>query len=92
MCARSKRASCSCQKISPSGSAAVFSSRLLQEPLAQLGGGGLGEGDDQQFVERRAFAFEAVEAAGDERLGLAGAGTGCDEGRIAARGDGALLR
>lgn len=56
------------------------------EALAQFGGGGLGEGDDEQFVERGAVVVEAVEAAGDERLGLASAGTGDDE-HVAARGD-----
>ena len=61
------------------------------ETLAHLGGGGFGEGDDEQFVERCAFAFEAVEAAGDERPGLAGARAGHDE-EIAASRHGCLLR
>ena len=45
-----------------------------------------GVGDDEQFVERRAFAVEAVEAAGDGRPSFAGAGAGHDED-VAARGD-----
>jgi len=63
-----------------------FVLEFAAEPLAHFGGGGLGEGDDEKFVERCAFAVEAVEAAGDERPGLAGAGAGHDED-VAARGD-----
>ena len=44
-----------------------FNLEFATETLAQLGGGGLGEGDDKQFVERRVCAVEAVEAAGDEQ-------------------------
>ena len=89
----SKRASCSCQKLRVDrhrlrGSDWIADLRIFfnrtAETLAHLGGGGLGEGDDEQFVERRAFAVEAIEAAGDERLGLAGAGAGHDED-VAAR-------
>jgi len=60
------------------------------EALAQFGGGSLGEGDDEQFVERRTVAFKAVEAAGNERAGLAGARAGHDED-VATRGDGRRL-
>jgi len=53
-----------------------FFFKFAAEALAQLGGGGLGESDDEQFVQRNAFAVKAVEAAGNERPGLAGAGAG----------------
>ena len=45
-----------------------FSSKLAAEALAHFGGGGLGESDDEHFVERRAFAGEAVQATLDEGL------------------------
>ncbi len=53
---------------------------------AHLGGGGFGERDDEQFVERRLIAAQAIQATGDECFGLAGTGTGHDED-VAARGD-----
>ena len=67
-----------------------FVFEFAAKALAQLGGGGLGESDDEQFVERRAFAFEAVEAAGHERLGFPGARAGHDED-VAALFHGFLL-
>ena len=67
-----------------------FFFQTFAETLAHFGGGGLGEGDNQQFVLRRALAFEAVKAAGDERPGLAGARAGHDKA-IAARGNCLLL-
>ena len=59
--------------------------------LAQFGGGGLGEGNDEQFVQRRAVAVEAVETTGDEGGGFAGSGTSHDE-HVAAGFDRLLLR
>ena len=61
-----------------------FGFEFAPEALAQFGGGGLGERNDEEFVERRAFTVKAVEATGDECFGFAGAGTGHDED-IAAR-------
>ena len=61
------------------------------EPLAHFRGGGLGEGDDEKFVERRAFAVKAIQTTRDERVSFARASAGHDE-HVAARGDGVLLR
>ena len=54
--------------------------------LAQFGGGGFGEGDDEQFIQRRAVAFEAVQTAGNERGGFASSGTSHNE-HVATRFD-----
>ncbi len=64
----------------------AFFLQTLAQSLAQLSGGGFGESNHQQFLKRGAIAIEAIEAAGDERLGFAGSGTGHDE-HVAARGD-----
>ena len=90
MCAASKSASCAAQ-CGSSWLAANFFLDPFAEPLAHFRRGGLGEGDDEQFVERCAFAVQAVEAALDERAGFARAGAGHDQ-HVAARGDGAALR
>ena len=67
-----------------------FFLEFAAEALAEFGGGGLGEGDDEEFIERDAFAGEAVQAAFDEGLGLAGAGARHDQD-VAARSDRAPL-
>ena len=68
-----------------------FCFHRLTEALAHFGGGGFGEGNDEQFVERRVIAGETVEAAFDEGFGFARAGAGHDE-NVAARDDRATLR
>ena len=61
------------------------------EALLHFRRGGLGEGDDENFIERRAFPAEAIQAALDERVRFARARAGHDE-HVAARGDGLPLR
>jgi hypothetical protein len=90
MCAASKSASCSAKKGRRLDFPAIFFQHAAKA-LAHFGGGGFGEGDDEHFVERRAFAAEAIEAALDERVRFAGARAGHDE-HVAARGDRLLLR
>ena len=67
----------------------VFSSAA--QPLLHFGGGGFGEGDDKDFVERCAFVAEAIQTTLDERVCFARARAGHDE-HVAARGDGLPLR
>ena len=62
----------------------------MAETVAQLRGGGLGEGRDQQLIHRRAIMLHAMQTALDKRLGLARAGAGHDQ-HIAPRRHGALL-
>jgi hypothetical protein len=73
------------------GGGGGFFFQLHAETLAHFGGGGLGEGDDEKFVEGGAVAFKAIEAARDEGLGFAGAGAGHDED-IATRENRLVLR
>jgi hypothetical protein len=56
------------------------------EALAHFRGGGLGEGDDQQLIQRSVFLFETMKAARDQGFGFAGARAGHDE-NIACRFD-----
>ncbi len=71
--------------------AANFFLNPFAEPLTHFSRGSLGEGDNEQFVERGAFAGQAVEATLDERARFARAGAGHDQ-HVTARRDGAALR
>jgi DNA repair protein RadC len=59
--------------------------------LAHFGRGGFGESGDENFVERCAFANDAVQTSLDERVRFARARAGHDE-HVAARDDSLLLR
>jgi DNA repair protein RadC len=67
-----------------------FFERAAQAP-PHLGRGGFGESDDENFVERRAFAHDAVQTTLDERVGFTRPRAGHDED-VAARVNGAPLR
>ena len=76
------------------GIAGIFPRFFLQhaaEALFHFRGGGFGEGDDENFIQRGAFVADAIQAAFDERVRLAGARAGHDQ-HVAARGHGLLLR
>ena len=76
------------------GIAGVFPRFFLQraaEALLHFGGGGLGKGDDEDFVQRGARVSDAMQAAFDERVRLAGARAGHDE-HVAARANRLQLR
>ena len=90
MCAASNSASCSAKKVS-SGCLRRFFLQRPAEALLHFGGGGLGEGDDENFIERGAFIADAIQAAFDKRVRLAGARAGHDE-HVAARFNGFPLR
>ncbi len=92
MCAASKSASCPAANELPGcglqvagffkrGAKALFHFRRRR----------LGEGDDENFIQRRAFPDNAIETAFNERLGFARARAGHDE-HVAARGDRPPLR
>jgi hypothetical protein len=74
-----------------SGRRCKFAFQFASEPKPQFGGGGLSESYDKQFVQRHSFALQAIQAAGDQRFGLAGAGPGHDK-YVAARKNGSGLR
>ena len=63
------------------------------QSLIQIYGGGRGEGDHEDFLERsgRLFLAQAMQAALDERVGFARARAGHDQ-HVATRGDRATLR
>ena len=61
------------------------------QALFHFRGGGFGEGDDQDFVERRTLPAKAIQTALDERVGFTRARAGHDQ-HVAARGDRLLLR
>ena len=71
---------------------ANFFLKLFAQPPAHFGGGGLGEGDHENFLERsgRLFRAQAVQTALDQRVGFARARAGHDQ-HVAARGDRLLL-
>ncbi len=62
------------------------------QPLTHFGGGGLGEGDHENFLERsgRLFRTQAMQTTLDERVRFARARAGHDQ-HVAARGDGLPL-
>jgi hypothetical protein len=68
------------------GQAGLGFFEVLAEALAHFRGGGLGEGDDQQLIQRSVFLFETMKAARDQGFGFAGARAGHDE-NIACRFD-----
>ena len=60
----------------------VFQGFFVQHPaeaLFHFGGGGLGEGNDEDFINRSFLPANAIKAAFDQRMRLAGAGAGHDE-------------
>ena len=65
----------------------------LAQPLAQLGGGGVGEGDDQQFPRLGPTCGQDVSQTGGQDAGLARTGAGENQNRPLGRLDRlALLR
>jgi hypothetical protein len=68
--------------------------RLFQrgaKPLLHFRCGRFGEGDHQNFLERRALPAKAIQATRDERVSFARARTGHDQ-HVAARSDRLPLR
>jgi DNA repair protein RadC len=68
-----------------------FFPQRAAKSLAHFGGGGFGEGDDENFTERRVFVAQTIQTTLNERMGFARACASHDE-HIAACDDGKLLR